>query len=153
MEANSKYLKLIAGLISLISAIIILLFFCSFVSDPLQPSKIYIFVKSEYVSIVWSILSLSSILYYYIRSGGRAISGGYINPLFQWFINVAQVVPFFGVLLSLISNSQFLSKNQGWGNLITMSDKFLQVVLIFFILTHLGSGISGVVQYCKRNRI
>lgn len=149
MIRDSKKSNLIAGLVSFIGSGIILFFLSSLTVDPVHSNNINLLVKPQYTSLAWGILSLSSALYYFIRSGGKNTSGGYTNPLFAWMLNLAQALPFLGLFLSSI-HAAGLIENKLWSDLITVSNNFLQAILILFVVASFFAGLNSFRQFRKK---
>lgn len=143
-----KQRELLSGVVALISSALVLFFFIDFTSKPIGS----FYIKPGYDLWVWGVLSLSSTLYYLVRSGGKLTTGGYTHPLFKKFLRVLTLLPFLGLMVSSINSLNFIAESGSWHGLLETSESILEAILILFVLAHLGAGISGIKQYWKIKR-
>ena len=144
---NNQIFNLFSSIVALTGSIVVLVFFIDI--NITNWSKIHLAIKLGYSSLVWGIFSISSMLYYFIRSKGTTTSGGYIHPLFGGLLKVIQILPVFGLIFSLINGTRFITESQTWNTIINSSSDFLDSVLILFILAYFGAGLSGIKRFFK----
>ena len=151
IRLSSKYTDLIAGIIALLGAVVIFLFFINVNINPLSSGKRYIIIKPGYASWAWGIYSICSILYYFFRSKGKKISGGYINPIFKWTLETMRIIPIIGLLFSLINSFKFIIESHIWNSVVVTSSNFLDSIFILFVFTLFGTGIGSIRGFFKNN--
>lgn len=142
-----KYANLLSGLIALFSALIIFFFFINFKTSSGNHTSIYFEVKPEYASWAWAIFSLSSAIYYFIRSNGQTTAGGYMHPLLKWSLKLLRIFPFVGLILSLVVGAKFITTSPLWANTITTLNNFTNSILILFVVTHFSAGLNSIKIY------
>lgn len=140
----SKYTELLASMVALAGSVVVFMFFTSINVNPASSSKIYIAIKPGYSSWAWGIFSISSALYYYIRSKRTTTTGGYINPIFSNLIKIMQIIPFVGLMLSWIGGAGNILQGGAWKMIIRAASGFLDSILILFVVANFGAGVSGV---------
>ena len=147
IHSVSKYADLIAEIVALISAVVIFIFFMNINVDPASSNKVSIMVKSGYSSWAWGIYSISSMLYYFVRSKGKTISGGYMNPLFRLVLEGMTIIPIVGLALSLVRGTRFILESQTWNTIIIASSQFLDSMLILFVFVLFSVGLRSIKRF------
>jgi len=133
-----------------VGAVVVFIFFMSVNVDPTSSNNIYITIKSGYSSWAWGIYSISSMLYYFARSKGKTISGGYMNPLFRLVLEGMWIIPIVGLTLSLASGTRFILESQKWNTVITASSQFLDSILILFVFALFGAGVNSIKRFFNK---
>src|SRR4030042_1796106 len=136
-EFNSKpvykYSDLIAGIAALVGAIVVFIFFMNVDINPNSSRLVSIAIKPGYESWAWRTSSLSLILYDFVRSKGKYISGGYINPIFKLMLEIMWIIPIIGFMFSLIGGAEFILESQVWNAVVNESSHFLNSIIVLFV--------------------
>ncbi|MDB5254044.1 MAG: hypothetical protein JWL80_110 [Parcubacteria group bacterium] len=151
MKSSQALIDLMSGIIMLASSLIILLFFTTFnITDIFET---HFALKPGYSSWAWAVFSLSSLLNSYVRSNSTINNQAYINPIFKWSLKIASRVSFAGLILSLIPR---VMKDGNLKNIVSFSSTYLDMILIFFVIINLTSGIvaisNAIKNYHKRSK-
>ena len=150
MRSIFKYSDLIEGTAALVGAVVIFIFFMNINVDPTKSHRAYITIKSEYVSWAWFVHSLSLAIYYFARSKGKTISGGYINPLFNLILKGMTIIPVIGLTLSLFSGTKPIIESRIWNSIISASSDFLNSIFILFVFALFGAGINSIKSFLSK---
>lgn len=149
-DKPSRHVRLFADIVSIAGSLVVLIFFVNIGSGPINFG--HITIKPGYSSLSWGIFSISSALYYLIRSRGQTASGGYTNRLLGFFIKIAQTLPFVGFLLSLIGAGSIIDSSS-WVSTITQISVFWDSLLIFYLFANFLGGITNVWRFLVPTKI
>ncbi len=141
-------LELISSVIMLVAAVLILVFFMDFNSGSGTLLNIKINIKPGHSFWAWSIFSVSSMLYYFIRSKGATTIGGYHNPVFSRFVKFLRLLPLLGVVLSFLGMG-YIVENHTWAGAVKNASQFIDDLLILFLVASVAGSLKEIIRFFR----
>lgn len=136
----SKHGELMAGLAAVIGPVL------AFVLGMHIEGK-FIYVNPGSSPLVWGIFSVSSAVYYFARSGGKTMAGGYTHPMFGLLLDIAKYIPLAALAFSGIREFGFVAQNGIWNDMVVVASDFLDKIVVLFLAASVGGGYNSLKKY------